>query len=44
MPFGDIAGCEEKSVYIPFTASGNNQAFVGKNIFFSSDTDLDYTN
>jgi hypothetical protein len=44
MPFGDIAGCEEKSVYIPFTASGSNQAFVGKSIFFNSDTDLDYTN
>ena len=44
MPFGDIAGCEQKSVYIPFTASGSNQAFVGKNITFNSDTDLDYTN
>jgi hypothetical protein len=44
MPFGDIAGCEQKSVYIPFTASGSNQAFVGKEITFSSDTDLDYTN
>lgn len=44
MPFGDILGCEEKSVYIPFTASGSNQAFVGKTIAFDSDTDLDYTN
>jgi hypothetical protein len=44
MPFGDILGCEQKSVYIPFTATGSNEAFVGKNITFSSDTDLDYTN
>ena len=44
MPFGDILGCEQKSAYIPFTASGSNQAFVGKDIYFSSDTDLDYTN
>jgi hypothetical protein len=44
MPFGDILGCEEKSVYIPFTDSGSNQAFAGKNIYFNSDTDLDYTN
>ena len=44
MPFGDILGCEQKSVYIPFTASGNNQAFVGKDIPFNPDTDLDYTN
>lgn len=44
MPFGDILGCEQKSVYIPFTATGSNQAFVGKDITFNSDTDLDYTN
>jgi hypothetical protein len=44
MPFGDILGCEQKSVYIPFTASGNNEAFVGKDIPFNPDTDLDYTN
>ena len=44
MPFGDILGCEQKSVYIPFTATGSNQAFVGKDITFTSDTDLDYTN
>jgi hypothetical protein len=44
MPFGDCFSTHVESVYFEFSALGNNQAVVGKPIYFASNPDLDGNN
>ena len=44
MPFGDCNCSYSESVYFEFSATGNNQAVIGKPIYFASNSDLDGEN
>ena len=40
-PYADIEGEQSKSVYLPFTAIGNNNPQVQKSLYFQPDNELD---